>query len=213
MIAKKLKTLTLSSEKENIEAFVNKITASQICQGISYLFFLNPKGRYISDAFYIKKNEEHIFAGSENSINNLKNWLKFLNFKKTMKIEEPDYNAYISLEKESENFFEDPRGLGYINLSKEEKEINAEKKYEDLRIKNEIAEFDDFEHEKSIILEYGKISKFISTAKGCYPGQELMNRTRTQGSVRKTVLKTTSSDNAIKVLSQNEKGFLVFKRI
>ena len=130
-----------------------------------------------------------------------------------MKIEESNFYAYISLEKESEDFFEDPRGLGYINLSKEEKEVNAEKNYQDLRIKNEIAEFDDFEHEKSIILEYGKISKFISTEKGCYPGQELMNRTRTQGSVRKTVIKSTSSDNSIKVLSQNENEFLVFKRI
>jgi|GEM_PF-2866119 len=115
--------------------------------------------------------------------------------------------------------FNDPRNLGKIILTNSlpknlEKKLNFE--HENMRIMAEIAEFYDFENSK-IPLEYGKISKFISSEKGCYCGQEIIQKIRVLGQIRKTV-KTIpnselSSHEIIKILAKNEDFSMILTKI
>lgn len=201
--------LSVYKINESALKIIDKISASTRSEnGISYIFFLNNSGRYIADVFILNANEEILLATKPNIVENLANHIKKFDIRNQFAYEDSCYYLNWSATKTT---CADPRGLGYWELSHRFNDEVAE--YTKLRMEQEIPEFEDFEHERSIILEYGKAAEFIAHDKGCYLGQELINRVRTQGIVRKTVQRTQKNDeNIIKVLIENEDNVLALVR-
>lgn len=213
LIKRNLVITKINSTKENTIKTFNRLSASEINTKANYLFFLNEKGRYIADLYFIEEKEEQLIISTETITTNFINHIKKYDIRNAITFEKTNKKIYTTFEKIGT---QDPRNknLGNLIIFEEEKEAKNEKEYQKLRIKEEIAEFEDFEHERSIILEYGSISKFISTTKGCYLGQELMNRTRTQGQIRKTVKHITKEEeNVIKIIAETEEEKLALIRI
>lgn len=180
LIERNLEVSSISGE--NVINFLVKISASEISRNdVSYVFFLNNFGRYVADSFLFE-NEGKFFFVNDN-FEKLKNYIEKYDIRKKYKIKKENLFVYWSFDYKSD--FKDPRNLGYIFLKEKKEKALDEGVYEEFRIKNLFAEFRDFESEKSIVLEYGKIANFISIKKGCYPGQELMARTLNQGIIRK----------------------------
>jgi folate-binding protein YgfZ len=186
---------------QNVEKIINKLSASE---GI-YLFFLNSSGFYIADLFFFQIEDEYFIASFEEVLKNFENHVKKYDLRSEISFFPTQLFFYFSNEPTD---FKDPR-FEDIYFRVEEKPLEAceYKEFEKVRIKEEIAQFTDFEFEKSIILNYGKISKFISLKKGCYPGQELISFAFSRGQIKKTL---RCYDHARgKVLAYVENLFLV----
>lgn len=214
-----------------IEKFLNTISASKMAENLeenaSYLFFLNANGRFVANTFFFVFNQIPYLATTSSNAINLKAHVAKLDFRKQIILtNSTNLHAYLK-PNEYKNpvptqmkSFLDPRNLGEIIITPTPLNLetleNYAKSYTNEKIINEIADLDDFEFERSVILEYGKISKFISTNKGCYIGQELMQRTRVLGQVRKTIKAIpTAQINAyevLKILAQNENFTLALVR-
>lgn len=216
-------------QKSNSLRIINSLCASEIRFPLSYLFFLNSVGRYIADAFLIELNDKFFFIATESVLNNLINHLKSMDIRKQMQFSFSNLFVYQIVSNFSSNddicVFKDPFEIGNLVVSKhplilhQEIDFAQEKKlYLNSRIQKEIAIFDDFELARSVVPEYGLVSKFISYNKGCYLGQELMQRVRTQGMVRKTVKclhsnRIDDNSNVLQVLSENDNHCLALVKI
>ncbi len=216
-------------QKSNSFRIINSLCASEIRFPLSYLFFLNSVGRYIADVFLIELNDKFFFIATESVLNNLINHLKSMDIRKQMQFSFSNLFVYQIVSNFSSNddisVFKDPFEIGNLVVSQhplivaQEIDFAQEKKmYLNSRIQKEIAIFDDFEFARSVVPEYGLVSKFISYNKGCYLGQELMQRVRTQGMVRKTVKclhsnRIDDNSNVLQVLSENDNHCLALVKI
>jgi len=204
------------AKNEQAIKLLNTLSASQIHSPISYLFFLNAMGRYIADVFFIEHGNNLFLIAPEITLQNLKTHLKKFDIRNELAfIETEIYVSYTLAPGFASSNYKDPRdaSLGYIALTNTAQNSMSEAEYNQLIIKAEIAEFQDFEHERSIVLEFGKISDFIAQNKGCYPGQELMHRTYVSGQIRKIVQNTVlSNESIIRVLKQNGDNVLALCR-
>lgn len=204
LIKTNLKILQISKEARFL---IERLSASKIENPICYLFFLNHNGRYFADTFLIEHEGEELLIAPQEILERLRQLFMKFDIRKTIQYFSKELFVYYS----DTDGYQDPRSEKKIFISEVERPALNFSEYEKFRIENEIAEFDDFEEGKSIVLEYGKVANFISTQKGCYPGQELMNRTRTQGIVRKTV-SNIEDENCIRKLVEIEGRKLFLKK-
>ncbi len=192
---------------------LEKLTASAIKNEIksdfvNYLFFLNSTGRYEADILLINHLNQNFIATTEKIFQNLKKHIEEFDIRKQFQTENTEHKLNFTTEITN---LKDPRFEKlYINFDQDQNQTQTLNNYTNMKIDEEIAEFEDFEIKKSIILEYGKIAKFISFQKGCYPGQELMHRVFAQGTVRKTVAKIpiNHTENLIKILDEAQDYYL-----
>ncbi len=187
---------------------------------IIYAMILSPHGRFLFDLFISKPEENRFFLEVSEATKDI--LLKRLNLYKinlSIQIEnmsdlKVSYSAYII-----DNVigcFKDPRfeKLGYriIDLKSYDSSVYLEHKY-----KFGIPDSDcDFIFDKSIPLEYGAEELgAVSYTKGCYIGQELTSRTKSQGVVRKKLYLIETSDDCSNISnSQNiisEDGIVIGK--
>lgn len=206
------------AKNEQAIKLLNTLSASQIHSPISYLFFLNASGRYVADVFFVEHENNLFLIAPEITLQNLITHLKKFDIRNELAFIETEICVSYTLA--PTNFasgnYKDPRdaSLGYIALTDSAQNSISEAEYNKLIIQAEIAEFQDFEHERSIVLEFGKIAEFIGQNKGCYPGQELMHRTHVSGQIRKTVRKTILGDESIiRALKQDGDNVLALCRL
>lgn len=200
-------------KQERIKKFLNALSASETNLPISYLFFLEPNGRYIADTFLIEHANNVLLISESTIMQRLIAHLKKYDLKKEFCFEKTNLNIYYT--PCETNTYKDPRmDNSFFVITQEAIECTTSTIYAKTIIQNEIAEFTNFEENKSIIPEFGKISKFISLNKGCYPGQELMQRVASMGQIRKTVKKTKSDDDSIiRILKSLDNDVLALKRL
>jgi folate-binding protein YgfZ len=176
--------------------FLNEISTNVLKPDVvSYSCLLSSKGRFLCDFFVVphKDNKDFVY------IDIAKNFVALF----TKKINLYDIDEKFSIEildnslccfsptKIDERFLPDPRRQDYgfrAYLSKEEldKLVFSSFDYELYRLKSLVPEgHSDMIVDKSIILNFGFDNlNAISFTKGCYPGQELMARTKHQGMIR-----------------------------
>lgn len=192
-------------------SFFNKLSASNLDQeNINYLFFLNPQGRYVADIFFIP--EKNYIIATKNILNNLENHLKYYDLNSEINFEDHTMRVYYTNNKT--DAYHDPRITQNHILISNNLYPNNDLYYKKLRFENTIAEFEDFEYEKSIILNFGNIGRFISNNKGCFPGQELTCYVQNQGSINKTVdICDINDPKIIKKLINDNNKCLAYKYI
>ena len=204
----------LKIQGDNILKFFHNISASEVSLPVSYLFFLNYAGRYIADLFFITYQDNYYVISKSEILENFMFYVKTIDIRNQICFHDTDLFCYFGMDKDINEEFEDPRKIMNFCLFNQKQIAKNDEIYHDIRFQKKFAEFNEFEFEKSIVLEYGEIKKFISLQKGCYPGQELINRTVTQGIIRKTVDVVEKIDeNVIRVLSKHNQKFMVLKKI
>lgn len=205
-IASNNMVISILGKSANAMSLLNRLSASIFTPPVSYLFFLNAQGRYIADIFLIE-NDEFFIASDAQTTQNLITHLKQFDLRNELVFMPTERKLGYTFRPTE---YQDPRKIGYFSWNDF---MNAHE-YNNLLIENEMAQFQDFEYGRSIVLEFGKAANFISHTKGCYPGQELMHRTHVSGQVRKTVKKTYKGDETIvRVLRENETHVLALCRV
>jgi folate-binding protein YgfZ len=161
-----------------------------------YTCFLNSKGRFLFEAFVYKTDKAVFFDVPNLSVEIVNKFLKFYKIGKKVEIQQR-LDLFVNW---SQGVFEggfcDPRNpvLGFRTISANT-HIKGDEEYLRIRVENCIADGDDLECERSVILEYGfEALNAISFSKGCYIGQELMARTKHIGEIRKSVYKLYSAE-------------------
>ena len=197
----KLQNRTILKLKgQNALGFLNKlITNNAAINKLIYACMLNSKGRFLCDFFVLAKNQDELLIDIANAfVKSFTSKIKLYNIDEDIKIETlSDLLCIVSASRINDDFLPDPRlaNLGFRAYlsSKSLSDINNLKddfNYDLHRLQCMVPEGDtDLEPEKSIILEYGFDNlNAISFTKGCYPGQELMARTKHRGQVRKSLV-------------------------
>lgn len=160
-----------------------------------YTALLSPNGRYQFDFFVVNLSDSlMIVAHDADAL--LKRIQPYkLRLDVTFENAEGDYRVYGSMhpfDKVNGISFQDPRHseLGYWLVTSEALQAtNHYNEYRHNRFHLGIPDSEDFEKDRSIILEWGfEELNGISFTKGCYMGQELMSRTKHVGQVRKRIL-------------------------
>ena len=201
MFVLKNRSLLLINGYDTIQFLQNLITQDILKiknEEILYTLFLNHKGRYESDFFIIKKNNQIILDINKDHKNFLIEKLNFYKMKNDVNIKDisEDWNVIIDQKNKTntkDSFYklEDPRikEIGRrIVINKEKLNKEYEKKtWENFRIKIGIPETNkELIQGKTIPLEANMdFLNAISWKKKCYLGQELTVRTQHQGIVRK----------------------------
>ncbi len=201
----------LRIEGKNAQIFVNRFTTNDLINNqYSYNFFLNSKGRYLSDSFIFVENTDLLFLETHNSQRT--RLIEHLNFYKlNQKIEITDLsNSFFIIY--STNMIEKDLALYSKKDSRYYKMCFRSAVYRDKSSsieKNNLYEKDLYVHDKyrysiidgyldliynkSIPLEFaGEQLNAISFTKGCYLGQELISRVKTQGVIRKKIYQVIS---------------------
>lgn len=208
---KRLKVL--KSYGPDISSFICKLSASNSELDCSYVFFLDQRGRYLADCFFIRSLQ--CFIATSSVLQNLRSYLETMDIRGrfSFDVSVEDMVFYSDCVLVGRRVFEDPRMPGYylcFNVDAHLDDISTDF-YNCLRMRFKIAEFEDFVIHKSIILNYGAVNKFISRNKGCYPGQELIARFN-QSVIKKTVDVVDELDESVlQVLLELDKKFLVYK--
>lgn len=172
------------------------------CVDTIYAMMLSPQGRFLFDMFIIKVEDGYlldVFTGTKDLL--IKK-LRMYKINMQIEIEEKEglCVAYVSSsDKASEiagiRLYKDPRyyNLGYraiLDSSLQE----CSKSYEQDKYKYAIPDGGiDLLYDKAMPQEYGAEQLHaISYTKGCYVGQEVISRTKSQGVVRKKIYKITA---------------------
>ncbi|WP_342261872.1 hypothetical protein [Alphaproteobacteria bacterium endosymbiont of Tiliacea citrago] len=205
----------LTIKGENIFNFINKLSASDIEKKCSYIFFLNENARYLGDCFFI--DSLNVLISTEKILIGLKNYFERMDIRKKFKFEFDKRAVWYSFQSEISEFcFDDHRldGKIYLNLNSNFMTCENDKElYYQNRLNNKLAEFEDFEFEKSLIINYGSVSRFISKSKGCYPGQEIVARYGFE-SAKKTVDVVEKIDETVlKIFFEKNGKYLVYKKL
>ncbi len=182
--------------------FINKlITNNASVDNLVYTCMLNPKGRFLCDFFVLAKSQEELLIDIAKSFTKpFISKLRLYDIDEDIKIEKLDNLFCIaSLSCISNDFLPDPRlaSLGFraylnkdnLNNLSSLNNLSNDFNYHLHRLQYLVPDGDaDLEPEKSIILEYNfEALNAISFSKGCYPGQELMARTKHRGQIRKSL--------------------------
>lgn len=160
---------------------------------VVYTALLSPNGRYQFD-FFIVQYHDVLYVVSMDAENLLKRIQPYkLRLDITLLPLFATHHVYGSRLAISQGItFKDPRhpDLGYWCISDAElptSDLYAH--YLQRRFQLAIPDSEDFEKDRSIILEWGLEELHgISFTKGCYMGQELMSRTKHLGQIRKRIL-------------------------
>lgn len=160
-----------------------------------YTALLTPNGRYQFDFFVVAVDQKLavIAEDAEGLLKRLQPYklrldVQFQAASESAKV----YGCYDVPAEESCVSFKDPRceDLGYWVIS--DSPLSLTETYEQYRhlcLGLGIPDSQDFEKDRSIILEWGfEDLNGISFSKGCYMGQELMSRTKHVGQIRKRLL-------------------------
>jgi folate-binding protein YgfZ len=221
-------SLSYSRLKDRAVISVKGIDTLQFLQGIItnniykvtdeisiYSLLLTPQGKFLSDLFIAKYNDNFYLDIPASCKENILSKLKMYRLRSKVEIEDISNQIQVVafLEEDSLKLFNlrdfgqtkdflngkifvDPRSksLGVRALIKEaipNTYIENSTLYDLIRIKNVIPEgWKDLQPEKSFPLEYGMDSlNAIDFNKGCYVGQELTARTKYQGVIRKQVIR------------------------
>ncbi len=196
---------------EDSEEFLQNLITNDIKntdEGSIYSMILNPQGRYLFDMFITKmKENEYLIEIITENASKLLGKLVLYKLGKNVDIEPiPAYKIVYTSEKQSGDdivcSYRDPRfkKLGFRNIVNQNYLSNHEVSlinlyYED-KYNYAIPDGEiELEQEVSIPIEYGlEQINGISYTKGCYIGQELMTRTKTQGVLRKKIYKLESDE-------------------
>ncbi len=160
-----------------------------------YTALLSPNGRYQFD-FFVVNLEESLMIVAHDADGLLKRIQPYkLRLEVAFETAADDCRVYGGLQPFNDIdgvSFQDPRHseLGYwLVTSQTLHEANHNKEYRHNRFHLGIPDSEDFEKDRSIILEWGfEELHGISFTKGCYMGQELMSRTKHVGQIRKRIL-------------------------
>lgn len=158
-----------------------------------YTALLSPSGRYQFD-FFVVSDQERLWivaAHGQELLTRIQPYKLRLNVN-LIPLFDQTY-VYGSSTFFSEGIsFKDPRhpSLGYWCIGDRYlAETTGYKEYTDHRFSLGIPDSQDFEKDRSIILEWGlEELNGISFTKGCYMGQELMSRTKHIGQIRKRLM-------------------------
>ena len=176
-----------------------------------YALILNPVGKYNFD-FFVSKYDDCFFI--ELPFQDIKKFILHLNYKKLrwqVNIEDISHLYHLQYSRhvlsEAIIAYQDPRfnKLGYRNIIKTQGSYDENiKSYLYDKYQFGIPDALDFEVNKSFPLEFGvdKLHGF-SFSKGCYTGQEVISRTRTQGEIRKRIFKIESDSNIEDLVGQS----------
>lgn len=194
----------------NIKKFIEKLSASRLQENCSYLIFLNADGRYFADCFFIESLS--CFVAPEDILKRLWEYFKSMDLRDELSFEWGEFFVFFS-DQQLFQAFSDPRlSENFICFSSHFMDINLEY-YFILRLKFKLAEFHDFILNKSLIHNYGAVAKFISSDKGCYPGQEVVARFLANGA-KKTVDSVSFLDDFVIEILLNFNGlYLVYKHL
>lgn len=160
-----------------------------------YSALLAPNGRYQFDFFVVRAGGK--LAIIAHDAEGLLKRIQPYRLRLDVQFEAVDestfvYGSLTQAEKDSVISFKDPRcsQLGLWVISHELlRETEHYDQYRHLCLGMGIPDSQDFEKDRSIVLEWGfEELNGISFTKGCYMGQELMSRTKHVGQVRKRIL-------------------------
>jgi folate-binding protein YgfZ len=169
-----------------------------------YSLILSPIGKYLFDFFVTNKDMSYYIEIDKNKVDEFTNKLNQVKFRQDIKIENlSDIFAFIYTNQPLANSFisyKDPRyiELGYRNIVIKTEETNDDLDlYLQDKFNYSIPDGTyDLIYNKSIPHEFGLDSLgAINFRKGCYVGQEVVSRIRTQGVVRKKIFKVISNQD------------------
>lgn len=162
---------------------------------VVYTAMLSPKGRYWFD-FFVVQHGEYLFIVGQN-IQELFKKIRLYKLRLDVQLDIlENYHVYGSFAKlvppGTATVFKDPRHPQmpwWVISSHSEEGATDAQEYHNRRFEHTIPDLEDFEFDKSIILEWGfERLNGISFTKGCYMGQELMSRTKHLGEIRKRLM-------------------------
>ncbi len=191
--------------------FLQSIVTSDIRERTSYSLLLSPQGRFLFDFFVTNMGDFYLIEAKSSQSEALIKKLMIYRLRSDVHIE--ILNEYCVLYSktplEISKYYEykDPRFqmLGFRTIVERfSAPQSSDKIYEEDKYEFAIPEGDyELIQDKSMPQEYGiDVLGGISYTKGCYIGQEVISRTKYQGTVRKAIFKiTTESD-----LSHIERG-------
>lgn len=192
--------------QKNFQNFLHRLVTADVSGlkdgGFVFSTLLNAKGRFLYDFFIYKVNDDILIDIDRNEglnfINTIKQYDLLLEFNFAIEDNLKIFADDEFLKNLKAGIFKG-RYIKDVILdgNKSEEEYNLE------RIKLQIPDgFLNLTKERSIILEYGyDFLNAISFDKGCYIGQELMNRTKRIGEVRKALYCLISD---VKTLNKGE---------
>ncbi len=204
--------------EDAVKFLQNLITNDIYSEKPIYAMMLSPQGRFLFDIFIIKVEDGFLLDVAYSTKDILLQKLNMYKLNSKVSIEEIKDGSkigYISLSLErklasSNNtidslkwvedngalFYKDPRyeKLGYRFIT--QKNIVEDNSYIQDKYSYSIPDGGvDLLYDKAMPQEYGAEElNAISYNKGCYVGQEVISRTKTQGQVRKKIYKITSSE-------------------
>lgn len=196
-------------EGDDCQKFLQSISSNDVnsMSSMIYNLALSSQGRFIADFFVHKKSDCFLLEISKEFTPNLIEHFKKYRLRAKVTFESaPSYQVIYSKTKPDINFitsYQDPRHtkLGYRTITDSESPIPLERIEKSLYLEDKynLAIPDgnmDLVVEKSLVQEFGLDDlNGISYNKGCYLGQELVSRTKSQGVIRKKIYQTTSSQD------------------
>lgn len=187
-----------------LQNLVTNDVASVLDDESIYAMMLSPQGRFLFDMFVIKTSDGYlmdIFAGTKELL--LK---KLRMYKINMRVEIENcegwcvgYERVIATAPRNNVIYKDPRykNLGYRAILDPSHGVDDENHYLTDKYKYTIPDGGiDLLYDKAMPQEYGAEQlRAISYTKGCYVGQEVISRTKSQGVVRKKIYKVSADFN------------------
>ena len=182
---------------EDAAKFLQSIITNDLPnKGLAYSLILNSLGRFLFDIFIIKQDDGYLLDAQTSQTSQIISTLKSYILRSKVIIEDLSDQYSVSYTK-APGTYKDPRfhKLGYRTIVPKDHSLNED--YLDDKYQYSIPDGDfDLIYGKSMPQEYGiDLLGGISYSKGCYVGQEVISRTRSQGTVRKGIFKVTAQDS------------------
>lgn len=165
--------------------------------GVIYAMMLSPQGRFLFDLFILNFENHYLLDVFSETKDILIKKLSMYKINLEVTIEDmPELYVGYENEKSSEFAFKDPRylRLGYRTICNTKPENSSLSLYVEDKYQYTIPDGGiDLIQDKAMPQEYGAEElNAISYTKGCYIGQEVISRTKSQGVVRKKIYKINS---------------------
>ncbi len=190
------RSLVKITGEDSAKFLQNLVTNNVLSKKTIYAMMLSAQGRFLFDMFIIPIEEGFLLDISSTTKDIFLQKLNMYKINMKVSIEEFDRKiGYSQTAINAEISYQDPRyeKLGYRFIT--EDNIVADNSYELDKYKYTIPDGGvDLLYDKAMPQEYGAEELHaISYNKGCYVGQEVISRTKTQGQVRKKIYKLTAS--------------------
>jgi folate-binding protein YgfZ len=189
--------------------FLNSVTTNLVSQEFPcYALILSAQGRFLFDIFIVWHEDGYLIEVNKDTAEELIARLRRYILRSDVTLERTDYAVYYSRNPVKGYItYKDPRFdmLGYRTISQASDVIQRSDDY--LKDKYIYAIPDDLDliQDKSFPQEYGlDLLNAISYEKGCYVGQEVVQRIHTQGALRKAIFKVEADHSIDHVKSGTE---------